>query len=54
MAGLSPETIELLERAQRALEEAERLRAEHQHLADFARQRGYIVQASLLRSQIGK
>ena len=54
MAELSPETIELLERAQRAIEEAERLRAESLRMAAMARQRGYIVNASLLRSQIGK
>ena len=52
MSGFSPDTIELLERAQRAIEEAERLRAERKRLASgIARQQGHIVDASLLRNQ---
>jgi hypothetical protein len=43
MAELSAETIELLERARRAIEEAERLRTESRVMAAIARQRGYIV-----------
>jgi hypothetical protein len=45
MADMSPETIELLERAQRAIEEAQRLRAERERLVDLARPRwrGYYV-----------
>jgi hypothetical protein len=43
MAELSAETIELLERARHAIEEAERLRAESRVMAASARQRGYIV-----------
>jgi hypothetical protein len=43
MAELSPETVELLERARRAMEEAERLREESRFMAAIARQRGYIV-----------
>jgi hypothetical protein len=43
MAELSAETIELLERARRAIEEAERLREESRVMAAIARQRGYIV-----------
>ena len=43
MDELSPETIELLERARRAIEEAERLREASRVVAAIARQRGYIV-----------
>src|SRR5689334_13987985 len=42
MAELSPETV-ALERARRAMEEAERLREESRFMAAIARQRGYIV-----------
>jgi hypothetical protein len=43
MSGFSPDTIELLERAQRAIEQAEKLRAERERLAGVARQQGYLV-----------
>jgi hypothetical protein len=42
MSEFSPDTIELLERAHRAIEEAEKLRAERKRLTDVARQQGYI------------
>ncbi len=54
MVKLRPEIVELLERAQRAVEDAERLCAERHWLAAIAEQRRYIVNASVLRSQTEK
>ena len=41
--ALSPETIALLERAQRAIEEAKRLRGENLRLCAVAHRNGYAV-----------
>jgi hypothetical protein len=54
MADLSPETIELLERAHRAIEEAEGLRAQRLRLVARARQQSYLASAFPLRTGPGK